>query len=95
MLPELEKMTGEQTIIGPRGFSDQLHIQDTARYAILCTTDGQPEFQEYWTAGPVPKAVLLKMSTNAVSAGRHPRPPHGRVRPPAPGSSSSAFRGMR
>ena len=60
VLAELEKMTGEQTIIGPRGFSDQIHIQDTARYAILCTVDGQPRFQEYWTAGPVPKDVLLR-----------------------------------
>ena len=60
VLAELEKMTGEETIIGPRGFSDQLHIQDTARYAILCSDDGEPRFQEYWTAGPVPKDVLLK-----------------------------------
>ena len=60
VLAELEKMTGEKTIIGPRGFSDQLHIQDTARYAILCTENGEPRFQEYWTAGPVPKDVLLK-----------------------------------
>ncbi len=60
VLAQLESMTGESTIIGPRGFSDRLHIQDTARYAILCTEDGQPQFQEYWTAGPVPKDVLLK-----------------------------------
>lgn len=60
VLAELENMTDEPTLIGPRGFSDQLHIQDKARYAILCTVDGEPRFQEYWIAGPVEKSILLK-----------------------------------
>ena len=60
VLAELEAMTDEPTLVGPRGFSDQLHIQDKARYAILCTEDGQPRFQEYWIAGPLAKEILLK-----------------------------------
>ena len=60
VVAELEKMRDEPTIIGVRSFSDQLHIQSKARFAMLCTENGQPRFQTYWIAGPLPKEVLFE-----------------------------------
>ena len=60
VVAELEKMSGEDTLIGPRSFTSELHIQDTARYAMMCAEKGILSFQEYWSAGPVPKDVLMK-----------------------------------
>ena len=57
---EMEKMTDEPTLMGPRSFSDRLHIQDKARYAIVCTDEGKTRMVDYVTAGPIPKSVLLK-----------------------------------
>ena len=57
---EMEKFTDEPTLMGPRSFSDRLHIQDKARYAIICTDEGQPRMAGYVTAGPIPKEVILK-----------------------------------
>jgi len=59
VVAELEKMDGEDTIIGPRRFTSELHIQDEARYAMMCAEKGILHFQEYWSAGPVPKDVLM------------------------------------
>ena len=57
---EMEKMTDEPTLLGPRSFSDQLHIQDKARYAIVCTDNGKTRMVGQVMAGPIPKSVMLK-----------------------------------
>ena len=60
VVAELEKMTDEPTIMGPRGFSPALHIQAKARFAMICIDKGQAKFDGYWTAGPAEKAVLMQ-----------------------------------
>ena len=57
---EMEKFTDQPTLMGPRSFSDRLHIQDKARYAIVCTDEGKTRMEGYVTAGPIPKDVILK-----------------------------------
>jgi branched-chain amino acid transport system substrate-binding protein len=59
VVAELNKMHDEPTILGPRGFSPELHIQSKARYAIIGIDHGQAKFQGYYTAGPVAKPVLM------------------------------------
>ncbi|MGD9538963.1 MAG: ABC transporter substrate-binding protein [Alphaproteobacteria bacterium] len=59
VVAELEKMTDEPTVAGPRSFSSELHIQNKVRYLIVSFTDGKPKAEGYWTTGPVPKDVLL------------------------------------
>lgn len=60
VVDELNKMSDEPTILGPRGFSPELHIQSKARFAMICIDKGQPKFQGYWTAGPVEKSILMQ-----------------------------------
>ena len=56
----MEKTTDEPTLMGPRSFSDQLHIQDKARYAIICTDEGKTRMVDQVIAGPIPKSVMLQ-----------------------------------
>ena len=56
----LEKMQDEPTILGPRSFSPELHIQSKARFAMICIEQGKAKFQGYWTAGPAEKSVLMQ-----------------------------------
>ena len=60
VVAELNKMRDETTILGPRSFTPELHIQSKARYALIGIDHGQAKFQDYFTAGPVPKPVLMK-----------------------------------
>ena len=60
VVEEFEKMDGEDSIIGPRRFTNKLHIADEARYAMMCAENGGLSFQEYWSAGPIPNDVLMK-----------------------------------
>ena len=61
VVAELEKMTDEPTLFGPRTFTPELHHQNKARYLIVETTNGKPAVVDEWTiAEPIPVAELMK-----------------------------------
>lgn len=58
---ELEKMDGEETIFGPRSFSNTIHHQNQAKLLISEVNNGKPGIVDQWTIStPVPLDVLLK-----------------------------------
>lgn len=61
VVAELEKMTDEPTLFGPRTFNSEIHHQNRARYLIVETTGGKPAVVDEWTiAEPIPVADLIK-----------------------------------
>lgn len=61
VVAELEKMTDEPTLFGPRTFTPELHHQNKARYLIVETSGGKPAVVDEWTiAEPIPVAELMK-----------------------------------
>jgi len=49
VVAELEKMTKEPTLFGPRTFSKELHHQNQGRYLIVDTEQGKPKVVDEWT----------------------------------------------
>ncbi len=49
VVAELEKMTDEPTLFGPRTFSAEIHHQNRGRYLIVETKDGKPGVVDEWT----------------------------------------------
>lgn len=61
VVAELEKMTDEPTLFGPRTFTSELHHQNRARYHIVKVDNGVPGVVDSWTiAEPVPMDALLQ-----------------------------------
>ena len=61
VVAELEKMTDEPTLFGPRTFTSELHHQNRARYLIVETNAGKPGVVDEWTISEaIPVADLLK-----------------------------------
>jgi branched-chain amino acid transport system substrate-binding protein len=61
VVAELEKMTDEPTLFGPRTFTPELHHQNRARYLIVETNAGKPGVVDEWTISEaIPVADLLK-----------------------------------
>jgi len=61
VVAELEKMTGEPTLFGPRTFTSEIHHQNQARYLIVETKAGKPGVVDEWTISqPIPVADLMK-----------------------------------
>jgi len=61
VVAELEKMTNEPTLFGPRTFTPELHHQNQARYLIVETNAGKPAVVDEWTIStPIPMEALLK-----------------------------------
>ncbi|MBS3978223.1 MAG: ABC transporter substrate-binding protein [Rhodobacteraceae bacterium] len=61
VVAELEKMTNEPTLVGPRTFTPELHHQNQARYLIVEVKDGKPGVVDEWTiSAPIPVADLMK-----------------------------------
>lgn len=60
VVAELEKMTNEPTLVGPRTFTPELHHQNQARYLIVEVKDGKPGVVDEWTiSAPIPVADLM------------------------------------
>ncbi|WP_426434676.1 ABC transporter substrate-binding protein [Bradyrhizobium genosp. P] len=49
VVAELEKMTNESTLFGPRTFTKDLHHQNQGRYLIVDTEAGKPKVIDQWT----------------------------------------------
>ncbi len=49
VVAELEKMTDEPTLFGPRTFNAEIHHQNRGRYLIIETKDGKPGVVDEWT----------------------------------------------
>lgn len=61
VVAELQKMTNEPTLVGPRTFTPELHHQNQARYLIVEVNDGKPGVVDEWTIpAPIPVADLMK-----------------------------------
>jgi len=61
VVAELEKMTDEPTLFGPRTFTSELHHQNRARYLIVETNAGKPGVVDEWTISEaIPVADLMK-----------------------------------
>lgn len=61
VVAELEKMTDEPTLFGPRTFTPELHHQNKARYLIVETNAGKPAVVDEWTISePIPVADLMQ-----------------------------------
>lgn len=61
VVAELEKMDDEQTIFGPRSFSNTIHHQNQAKMLISEINNGKPGIVDQWTISTaVPLDVLLK-----------------------------------
>ena len=61
VVAELEKMTDEPTLFGPRTFNSEIHHQNRARYLIVETNTGKPAVVDEWTiSAPIPVADLMK-----------------------------------
>ena len=61
VVAELEKMTNEPTIFGPRTFNSTIHHQNTGRYHISEVNNGKPGIIDSWTISePIPLSALLK-----------------------------------
>jgi len=61
VVAELEKMTDEPTLFGPRTFNSEIHHQNRARYLIVETNAGKPAVVDEWTiSAPIPVADLMK-----------------------------------
>ncbi|NEY88994.1 ABC transporter substrate-binding protein [Tabrizicola oligotrophica] len=61
VVAELEKMTGEPTLFGPRTFTSEIHHQNQARYLIVETNAGKPGVVDEWTISEaIPVADLMK-----------------------------------
>lgn len=61
VVAELEKMNGEETIFGPRTFTNEIHHQNQSRYLIVETKDGKPGVIDQWTISePIPLEALLQ-----------------------------------
>ena len=61
VVAELEKMNGEETIFGPRTFTNEIHHQNQSRYLIVETSNGKPAVIDEWTiAEPIPLEALLQ-----------------------------------
>ncbi|KAB2886732.1 MAG: ABC transporter substrate-binding protein [Albidovulum sp.] len=61
VVAELEKMSGEPTLFGPRTFTSEIHHQNQARYLIVETDAGKPGVVDEWTISkPIPVADLMK-----------------------------------
>lgn len=61
VVAELEKMTDEPTLFGPRTFNSAIHHQNRARYLIVETSAGKPAVVDEWTISePIPVADLMK-----------------------------------
>ena len=57
---QLEMMTDEPTIFGPRTFSHTLHIQNATTYQIIEITDSVPHRIDEWRiSNDIPLEVLL------------------------------------
>lgn len=60
VVAELEKMTNEPTLVGPRTFTPELHHQNQARYLIVEVNAGKPGVVDEWTiSAPIPVADLM------------------------------------
>ncbi len=60
VVAELEKMSGEPTLFGPRTYTSELHHQNQARYLIVETNAGKPGVVDEWTISePIPLADLV------------------------------------
>lgn len=61
VVAELEKMTDEPTLFGPRTFTSEIHHQNRARYLIVETNAGKPAVVDEWTISEaIPVADLMK-----------------------------------
>ncbi len=61
VVAELEKMTDEPTLFGPRTFTGEIHHQNRARYLIVETNAGKPAVVDEWTISEaIPVADLMK-----------------------------------
>jgi branched-chain amino acid transport system substrate-binding protein len=61
VVAELEKMTDEPTLFGPRTFTSELHHQNKANYLIVDIEKGKPGVVGSWTISePVPMSALVK-----------------------------------
>lgn len=61
VVPILESFTEEPTILGPRSFSDKLHIQNDAPYLIVEVDNGEHKvIEERRISKPVPYDVLFR-----------------------------------
>jgi branched-chain amino acid transport system substrate-binding protein len=61
VVAELEKMTDEPTLFGPRTFTSEIHHQNKARYLIVETNNGKPGVVDEWTIPEaIPVADLMK-----------------------------------
>lgn len=49
VVAELEKMSNEATLFGPRTFDKTLHHQNQGRYLIINTEGGKPKMVDQWT----------------------------------------------
>jgi len=56
VVAELEKMTDEPTLFGPRTFTSELHHQNRARYHIVEVNDGKTGIVDSWT---ISESILL------------------------------------
>jgi branched-chain amino acid transport system substrate-binding protein len=60
VVAELEKMTDEQTLFGPRTFTSDIHHQNRSRYLIVETDKGKPSVIDEWTISePIPVDYLI------------------------------------
>lgn len=58
---ELESMRNEPSLLGPRTFTKEVHLQTQARLLISEISNGKPGIVDQWTLiKPVPLDVLLK-----------------------------------
>jgi len=62
VVPIMETYTDAETILGPRTFSDKLHIQNDAPYMIVEVKDNEHKVvDEYRVSEPVPYEVLFRL----------------------------------
>jgi branched-chain amino acid transport system substrate-binding protein len=61
VVPIMEQYKDEPSMIGPRSFSDKLHIQDRATLQIIKFEDGKPkDVASYRIGEPVPYSLLFR-----------------------------------
>ena len=61
VVAELEKMTDEPTLFGPRTFTSELHHQNKARYLVVNVDKGVPGVVGEWQlSAPVPLEAIVK-----------------------------------
>jgi branched-chain amino acid transport system substrate-binding protein len=60
VVAELEKMSEEPTLFGPRSFTSELHHQNRSRYLIVEVKGGKPHVADEWTISePIPVDYLV------------------------------------